>query len=53
MFLRPYGNSHGANYYAQYLRGVSEASLAGKGNQKPMEAQNPSDSVHRRPLGES
>ena len=26
LFLRPYGNSHGADHYAQYLRGVSEAS---------------------------
>ena len=26
LFLRPYGDSHGANHYVQYLRGVSEAS---------------------------
>ena len=25
LFLRPYGDSHGADHYAQYWRSVSEA----------------------------
>ena len=54
LFFRPYGNSRGADHY---VRSVPEGRLrgerAGEGGRKPMEAQNPADSVQRRPLGES
>ena len=35
LFLRPYGNSHRADHYAQYLRGVSEASTQVRGVKSP------------------
>ena len=35
MFLRPYGNSHGTDHYAQYLRSVSEASTQVRGTKSP------------------
>ena len=35
LFLRPYGDSHGADHYAQYLRGVSEASAQVRGAKSP------------------
>ena len=35
LFLRSYGDSRGANYYAQYLRGVSEASAQARGAKSP------------------
>ena len=36
----------------QYLR-APQRQATGEGGQKPTEAQNPADSVHRPPLGES
>ena len=35
LFLRPYGDSHGADHYAQYLRSVSEASTQVRETKSP------------------
>ena len=35
LFLRPYGDSHGADHYVQYLRGVPEASAQLRGAKIP------------------
>ena len=35
LFLRPYGDSYGADHYAQYLRGVLEAIAQVRGANSP------------------
>ena len=35
LFLRPYGDSNGAEHYDQYLRSVSEASAQVRGAKSP------------------
>ena len=47
LFLRPYGNSRGADRYARYLRAPGEGGAIAHGSQ------NQADSVHRRPFGAS